>query len=64
LLLLATLAVFPLLSAGCSGINTGGSVSPIDFFLPGSSHFLRADPPSTNAPASFPEISIEVASVK
>jgi hypothetical protein len=64
MLLLATLAVLPLFGAGCSGINTGGSVSPLDFFLPGAGHLLRADPSPTNAPVSFPEISTEVASVK
>jgi hypothetical protein len=32
--------------------------------LPGAGHFLRADPPVTNAPASFPEIPIEVASTR
>jgi hypothetical protein len=29
--------------AGCSGINTGASVSPASFFLPG---LMRADPPA------------------
>jgi hypothetical protein len=47
--------------AGCSGINTGTTVSPASFFLPG---LLRNDPPATNAPASFPEISKELASIK
>jgi hypothetical protein len=64
LLLLAMPAVFALVGAGCSGVNTSGSVSPIDFFLPGAGHFLKADPSPTNAPGSFPEISTEVASVK
>jgi hypothetical protein len=58
------LAVFALFGAGCSGVNTSGSVSPIDFFLPGAGHFLKAGPAPTNAPSSFPEISTEVASVK
>jgi hypothetical protein len=64
LLLLAMLALFALSGAGCSGINTGTSVSPLDFFLPGAGHFLKADPSPTNAPGSFPEISAEVATVK
>jgi hypothetical protein len=53
-----------LIGAGCAGINSSQSVSPLDFFLPGAGHFLRADPPATNSPASFPEFSTEVASVK
>jgi hypothetical protein len=64
LLLLAMLVVFALSGAGCSGINTGTSVSPLDFLLPGAGHFIKADPAPTNAPVSFPEISTEVASVK
>jgi hypothetical protein len=64
LLLLAMLAIFALFGAGCSGINTSGSVSPMDFFLPGAGHLLKADPMPTNAPGSFPEISTEVATVK
>jgi hypothetical protein len=44
------LLVFALASGGCSGINTGTSVSPASFFLPG---ILRADPPTaTNAPVA------------
>jgi hypothetical protein len=58
------LALFALSAAGCSGINTGTSVSPLDFLLPGAGHFIKADPAPTNAPVSFPEISTEVASVK
>jgi len=53
-----------LTGAGCSGINTTQSVSPLDFFLPGAGHFIKADPSPTNTPSSFPEISTEVASVK
>jgi len=35
---------------GCSGINTGGSVSPASFFLPG---LLKAGPSAvTNAPVA------------
>jgi hypothetical protein len=61
---LAMLAALALFSAGCAGINASESVSPIDFFLPGAGHFLKADPPATNAPALFPEISTQVASTK
>jgi hypothetical protein len=64
LLLLAMFVACALFGAGCSGVNTSGSVSPLDFFLPGASHFLKADPSPTNAPGSFPEISTEVATVK
>jgi len=59
--MLATPAFF---GAGCAGINTSQSVSPLDFLLPGVGHFMKADPPATNAPASFPEIPTEVASIK
>ena len=60
---LTLLAALPLAGAGCSGINASQSVSPIDFFLPGAAHFLKASPPQTNAPVSFPEIPTEIASV-
>jgi hypothetical protein len=47
---LAMLVFFALAGAGCSGINTGTSVSPATFFLPG---LMKADPPSaTNAPVA------------
>jgi hypothetical protein len=42
---------------GCSGINTGTTVSPASFFLPG---LLKNDAP-TNAPVSFPQNSKELA---
>ncbi|MES1180851.1 MAG: hypothetical protein ABUL66_03215 [Verrucomicrobiota bacterium] len=58
------LAAMALFGTGCAGINTGGSVSPIDFFMPGAGHFLKADPSPTNAPGSYPEISNEIASLK
>ncbi len=58
------LAVFAVFGAGCSGVNTSGSVSPIDFFLPGAGHLLKADPAPTNAPGAFPPIFTELASVK
>jgi hypothetical protein len=57
---LVLLAAFPLVLAGCSGINSTQSVSPASFFLPG---LLKNDVP-TNAPSLTPEISTEVASVK
>jgi hypothetical protein len=61
---LAMLMALALGAAGCSGINTGTSVSPMDFILPGAGHFLKVDPSATNAPGSFPEISTEVALTK
>jgi len=60
---LGLLAALPLGAAGCSGVNASQSVSPLDFFLPGAAHVMKADPPTTNSPVSFPEISTEVASV-
>jgi len=59
---LALLAALPLVGAGCSGINASQSVSPLDFFLPGMGHLIKAEPPTTNAPAVLPEFSTEVAS--
>jgi len=58
------LAVLVLFGVGCSGINTSGSVSPLDFFLPGAGHLLKADPVPTNAPSVFPIITTELASIK
>ena len=58
------LAVVMLGAAGCSGVHQSGSVSPLDFFLPGAGHLLKADPPATNAPVSFPETPVELASIK
>jgi hypothetical protein len=63
-MLFALLVAMASSGAGCSGINTGTSVSPLDFLLPGMGHLIKADPVQTNAPASFPEISTEVATVK
>jgi hypothetical protein len=68
-MLFALLAATALSDAGCGGINTSQSVSPLDFLLPGFGHFIKADPAKpgsspTNAPVSFPEISTEIASVK
>jgi hypothetical protein len=61
-MLFALLAAMALSGAGCSGINTGTSVSPASFFLPG---LLKNDAPcATNAPISFPETSKEFASNK
>jgi hypothetical protein len=53
-----------LFAAGCSGINSSQSVSPMDFFLPGAGHFLKADPASTNAPVAFSKTPTEVALLK
>jgi hypothetical protein len=38
---LACVAGLGLLATGCSGINTGTTVSPASFFLPG---LMKADP--------------------
>ncbi len=48
------LAVFALGAAGCSGINQSGSVSPMDFFLPGAGHLLKADPPRDECAGFIP----------
>jgi hypothetical protein len=54
------LAMLALCGDGCGGINTGTTVSPASFFLPG---LLRNDT-TTNAPATSPDVSKELASVK
>jgi len=54
------LAVLPLVVAGCSGLNTGASVSPASFFLPG---LLKNETP-TNTPSLTPQICTEIASVR
>jgi hypothetical protein len=58
---LAMVMAFALFAAGCSGINTGTTVSPATFLLPG---LLKADSPVTNTLALLPEISNEFVSVK
>jgi hypothetical protein len=63
-MLFAFLAAMVLSGAGCSGINTSQSVSPLDFLLPGFGHFIKAEPTPTNSPVSFPEVTTEVATVK
>lgn len=63
-MLFALLAVLAMSGTGCSGINTGTSVSPMDFLLPGMGHLIKADPVPTNSPDSFPDISSEMASIK
>jgi hypothetical protein len=56
------LVFLTLCGAGCSGINTGTTVSPASFFLPG---LLKNDvPPPTNAPVSLPETPNEFALAK
>ncbi|HEY1663447.1 MAG TPA: hypothetical protein VGI03_13595 [Verrucomicrobiae bacterium] len=59
MLLPVMLAALAALSTGCGGINTGTTVSPASFFLPG---LLRNDT-TTNAPSATPDISKELASV-
>jgi len=49
-MLFAFLAALALSGVGCSGINTGASVSPASFFLPG---LLKADPPKAD-PSALP----------
>jgi hypothetical protein len=54
------LALLLLVVAGCSGINTGASVSPASFFLPG---LMKADPPASTplpvaAAASFNQLAL------
>ncbi|HEX3889791.1 MAG TPA: hypothetical protein VHX90_02980 [Verrucomicrobiae bacterium] len=63
-MLFVFLAAMALSGAGCSGINTGTSVSPLDFLMPGMGHLIKADPAPTNSPASFPETSTELALTK
>jgi hypothetical protein len=46
---LAMLTMLALVSAGCGGINVGGSVSPATFFLPGVMNTVPA-PAATGAP--------------
>lgn len=60
------LAAMALFAAGCSGVNASKSVSPLDFFLPGFGSLIKAEPPATNAPVSFPirSTATEVASIK
>ena len=60
ILWLAIPAAFVLFGAGCGGVNTGGSVSPASFFLPG---LMRNDAPvATNAPVARSESSFELVS--
>jgi len=68
-MLFAFLAAMGLSGAGCSGINTTQSVSPLDFLLPGFGHFIKAEPSKpglspTNAPVLLPETSTEIATIK
>jgi len=61
-MLFALLAALALFGAGCGGINAGGTVSPLDFFLPG---LLRNDTPTkvpTSSPVALPDRSKELAS--
>lgn len=60
---LTLLAALPWAGAGCSGLNSSQSVSPLDFLLPGAGHIIKAAPPATNAPVLFPEFITEVVAV-
>ncbi|HTV61919.1 MAG TPA: hypothetical protein VMH30_05040 [Verrucomicrobiae bacterium] len=60
LLLSAMFAALIFFGAGCGGLNSGASVSPASFFLPG---LLRNDT-TTNAPAASPDLTRELASSK
>ena len=59
------------LTAGCSGINAGKSISPLDFLLPGGGGLMRGllyVPPTapqcpTNAIVPAPEIPKQVVQV-
>lgn len=64
LLLALAATITSLAGTGCSGINASQSVSPIDFFLPGAGHLLKADPATTNAPGLLPENSIIIANAR
>jgi hypothetical protein len=44
-MLFAFLTAIALSGVGCSGVNTGASVSPAEFFVPG---LLKADPPKAS----------------
>jgi len=60
------------LTAGCSGINAGKSISPLDFLLPGGGGLMRGllyvPPPAaqdpTNKIALAPETPIQVAQAR
>jgi hypothetical protein len=38
--------------AGCSGVNTTQSVSPLDFLIPGAGHFIQQHTPPPIAPGT------------
>jgi hypothetical protein len=40
-------ALVALIGSGCGGLHASGSVSPIDFFLPGAGRLLRVEKDST-----------------
>jgi hypothetical protein len=61
ILALAAVATGSLLVAGCAGITAAGTISPLDFLLPG---IIRTDPPQTNAPVVLVRSPVEIASVK
>jgi hypothetical protein len=62
ILRLAVVAVCGVGLAGCSGINTGTTVSPASFFLPG---IMKADPPPADRMLkALPEPVVLVAQVR
>jgi hypothetical protein len=61
---LAIPAALALFGAGCAGINTSQSVSPMDFLLPGAGHFMKADPSPTNTTVAVSDMSIQFAQAR
>ena len=53
LLLVASLLLLPLVVTGCSGLHARGSVSPLDFLLPGAGQLLHVGDQTPAAPASI-----------
>lgn len=51
------LALMAAILTGCSGINTGASVSPLDFFLPG---LLQNRPASPASPVETNSVALLV----
>ena len=53
LLLVVSLFLLPLVVTGCGGLHARGSVSPLDFLLPGAGQLLRVEDQTPSAPASL-----------